>query len=170
VAALQRVAAVLVILLAGLSLLVSTQAYQVARPVNPAQVPIVSTDQGALKVEAGPNNPFSMVTIAGGRLVLDMTKGPGNATNLGFAANSRYTLYRIIRITNTTGSAKNVSVTVSGGPPAALSNVSGYIGGSAFTSGPTLALPIGQFVDINLEWTATAAGTSSGMMLTVTGN
>lgn len=159
------------VVLAGLSLLVSTEAYQVARPVNPAQVPIVSTDQGALKVTAGPNNPFSMVTTtANGRLVLDMTKGPGGGTSFGFATNSRYTLYQIIRVTNATGSAKNVDVAATGNTFATLS-VTGYVNGTGGALGLPRALGAGQYIDLNLAWTTTAAtGLNSPLTLTVSGN
>ncbi|MDB4894060.1 MAG: hypothetical protein JWN15_322 [Firmicutes bacterium] len=162
----QRLAAILVILLAGLSLLVSTEAYQVARPVNPAQVPIVSTEQGALKVEAGPNNPVGMVSTVGGRLVLNMQKGPAG-NNYGLDTNSTYKLNKIIRVTNMTGAQKIVSLTVTGNSVGAVT-ASGHVGGGAQTN-PNWTLPANQFVDVNLTWTTAATSGTTGMTVIVTG-
>lgn len=163
-----RLAAVLVLLLAALSLVTSATAYRVAQPTSGASVPVVSTSAGTLRVAAGTGSLYGWATDPGGQLLLDLRKGPDGSTNYGFDPGATYTLNRIVTITNASATTKSVTIAVSGNTLASAS-FSGYIGGVGTALTPPWSLPAGQFVEVNLALTAGAATGAGVLTFTVDG-
>jgi len=161
----QRLLAALLLVFAGYAVISNAHAYQVARPMTAGLVPVSATGSSTIAVSAGPGNRYGWVSVTGGRVQVDLTRGPAGS-GYGFASDSTYKLKKLVMIENNDTVTKTVSISVTGNTDVNVS-FSGHINGGGETAGATFVLNPGDYVEVNMEFIATGAG-SNALGFTVT--
>lgn len=146
------------VLLCGVAIVevLNVQAMRTAQPTNASRVTLVTTDQAALAVEAGPGNLLQWVTITGGRLAADLTQS-GYGAGYTMELDSTYRFRRLIRITNRGTSIQSVSLRESGGSLGTL-QVTGELNGGSTVFNPPFQMRPGDYVLVTISYTPSAEG------------
>lgn len=163
-----RLAAVMVVLLGALSVLTSANAYKLARPSNPTTVQVINVNTAAIKIEPGTGDdsvsPFYRWFSTSGAGSINLSNAQDGLDTHSLESGATYSLAKIIKVTNSSGSPKSVSMSLTGSG-GTYSNLSWYKGESSTSNTGACSLLDGEYLYVNFSLTPTASGSFT---LTVT--